>query len=806
MATKGTKVPALKNIPAKTDPELRATLNSMKEAQEVRLGRRGDPRDRAITLRELIDSGLAIELRNNPFDPNAGVGALDFIPNVPGGNLAVPPAPTGLEASGAFTEIIVSWNDAQYGNHAYTEVWRSRNDDVGGATLVTTTNSFIITDVVGYNQEYYYWVRFVSTSDVAGPFNKTNGVKATTLEDIAAVMEQLSEELSNLPGYTALTTLITNADVANAAAAATANTAARVIRSTSAPTTRADGTTLVQNDVWIDTDDNNQMYIRNASNNGWEEARDGTLVTLVNSINTQQGTNTTNIASATSDIITLTTANSSRASEITALESTINNSSTGLAAAHTAISTEATTRATADTALASDITSLTSTVSSNTSAISSEATTRASADTALATDITNLTSTVGTNTSNIATEQTTRANADTALATDITNLTSTVGTNTAAIATEATTRANADTALSTLITNLTSTVSGNTAAISTEATTRAAADTANATSISNLSSTVGTTNANVSTLQTSVSNLEGDADAMFVIQVATESNGSKSAAGMVIGSNASSGSGAQSYVQFQADKFAVWSGSASIAPFIISGGVVYIDDARIKDGAITNARIANATIQSAKIGDAQIVEAKIGTAAITNAKIANLAVTNAKINDLSATKITADLLDSARINVDTLNVKHFDNVSTDIKSHTGAFVPLGVEASVQSWFGTYPGQTIISSETSSVVNISCQTANIRNNAKYRVVYSAVLGNVRNGTIQYSFNNSSWVSLSPKVNANAGTFRTYVFIWDGQITGMSSSQSTVYWRITWNVSGGQVNSTYQALYVTMDNTQ
>jgi len=783
MATKGTKVPAIKNIPAKTDPELRATLDSMKEAQEVRLGRRGDPRDRAITLRELIDSGLAKELNSNPFDPNAGVPTLDFIPNVPGGDLSIPPAPTGLEASGAFTEIIVSWNDAQYGNHAYTEVWRSRTDEIGGATLVTTTNSFIITDPVGYNQEYYYWVRFVSTSNVSGPFNKTNGVKATTLEDIAAVMEQLSEELSNLPGYTALTTLITNGDVATAA---TANLAARVIRSTSAPTTRADGSALVQSDVWIDTDDNNQMYIRNASNNGWEEARDGTLVTLVNSINTQQGTNTTNIASATSDIITLTTANSSRASEITALESTINNSSTGLAAAHSAISTETTTRATADTALA--------------------------------TDITNLTSTVGTNTSAIATEATTRANADTALSTLITNLTSTVSGNTSAISTEATTRANADSALSTLITNLTSTVSGNTSAISTEATTRANADSANATSISNLSSTVGTTNSNVSTLQTSVSNLEGDADAMFVIQVATESNGSKSAAGMVIGSNASSGSGAQSYVQFQADKFAIWSGSSSTAPFIVSGGVVYIDDARIKDGAITNARILNGTIQSAKIGDGQIVTAKIGDAQITTAKIANLQVTNAliadatidtaKIANLNAEKINAGLINSARINVDTLNVKHFDNVSTDIKSHRsdGAFVPLGVEASVQSWSGTYPGQGIVSSESSSIVNISCQTANIRNNAKYRIVYSAVLGDVRNGTIQYSFDNSNFVSLSPKVNANAGTYRTYVFLWDGQITGMSSSQSTVYWRINWNVSGGQVNSTYQALYVTMDNTQ
>jgi len=728
MATKGTKVPALKNIPAKTDPELRATLNSMKEAQEVRLGRRGDPRDRAITLRELIDSGLAIELRNNPFDPNAGVGALDFIPNVPGGNLAVPPAPTGLEASGAFTEIIVSWNDAQYGNHAYTEVWRSRNDDIGGATLVTTTNSFIVTDVVGYNQEYYYWVRFVSTSNVSGPFNKTNGVKATTLEDIAAVMEQLSEELSNLPGYTALTTLITNADVAVAATAAT------VIRASSSPSTRPDGTALSGNDVWFDIDDG-QVYTRNTANNAWVAGRDATLVSLFGSTSFTGSTLSGAMATAQGDIVTVTNAQSSTASSLTSL-----------------------------------------------------------------------TSTVGTNTSAIATEATTRANADTALSTLITNLTSTVSGNTSAISTEATTRANADTALSTLITNLTSTVSGNTSAISTEATTRANADSANATSISNLSTTVGTTNSNVSTLQTSVSNLEGDADAMFVIQVATESNGSKSAAGMVIGSNASSGSGAQSYVQFQADKFAIWSGSSSTAPFIVSGGVVYIDDARIKDGAITNARILNGTIQSAKIGDAQIVEAKIGTAAITEAKIANLAVTNAKINDLSAEKITADLLDSARINVDTLNVKHFDNVSTDIKSHTGTFVPLGVEASVQSWSGTYPGDNIVTSESSSIVNIACQTANVRNNSKYRIVYSAVLGDVRNGTIQYSFNNSSWVSLSPKVNANAGTYRTYVFLWDGQITGMSSSQSTVYWRINWNVSGGQVNSTYQALYVTMDNTQ
>ena len=61
MATTGTKVPSIYKIPSKADPELKQFAESIKEAVEVRLGRRGDPRDRAITLRELIDSGLATE-------------------------------------------------------------------------------------------------------------------------------------------------------------------------------------------------------------------------------------------------------------------------------------------------------------------------------------------------------------------------------------------------------------------------------------------------------------------------------------------------------------------------------------------------------------------------------------------------------------------------------------------------------------------------------------------------------------------------------------------------------------------------
>jgi len=62
MATTGTKLPGLKPIPAKVDKELAGSLKAMQEALAIRLGQLGDPLDRAITLRELIDSGLAKKL------------------------------------------------------------------------------------------------------------------------------------------------------------------------------------------------------------------------------------------------------------------------------------------------------------------------------------------------------------------------------------------------------------------------------------------------------------------------------------------------------------------------------------------------------------------------------------------------------------------------------------------------------------------------------------------------------------------------------------------------------------------------
>ena len=301
---------------------------------------------------------------------------------------------------------------------------------------------------------------------------------------------------------------------------------------------------------------------------------------------------------------------------------------------------------------------------------------------------------------------------------------------------------------------------------------------------------------------------------MFVIQVATESDGSKSAAGMVIGSNASSGSGAQSYVQFQADKFAIWSGSTNVAPFIVNSGTVFIKDAMIENGAITNAKIQDATIDNAKITatlDAAKITAgtlsadRLDASVILSTDLATNTSTsihggNIITNTLNADKIVTNSITGTQINVDTLNVKSFDNVSSTIVSHVTAGTKFRLARDGQTYIqrtGTYTG--------SNASFVPVTITQVRNNAGYVAIFSGVLGNVSGGRVQYSLNNSTWVNASGNTNIywNAGTYRGYTYVYTGEITTLSASQSTVYWRVYFS---GSYNHTQLSLNVMMDNTR
>ena len=211
MSTTGTKVPAIIDIPADIDPKIKRVLDSLKEASEVRLGRRGDPRDRAITLRELVDSGLAIELKDEPFNPNAGTGTTDFaLPTFlqPDPSAPVPPTPTGLSAGAAFTTITLSWDDPQISNLAFTEIWRNGSDNLSSATRVDTVSANVWSDTVDTAQTFYYWVRHVNTNSVTGTFSSS--VNATTAQVNAARIENAVIDNTKLVNKT-----LTNAKIAD---------------------------------------------------------------------------------------------------------------------------------------------------------------------------------------------------------------------------------------------------------------------------------------------------------------------------------------------------------------------------------------------------------------------------------------------------------------------------------------------------------------------------------------------------------------------------------------------------------------
>ena len=174
---------------------------------------------------------------------------------------------------------------------------------------------------------------------------------------------------------------------------------------------------------------------------------------------------------------------------------------------------------------------------------------------------------------------------------------------------------------------------------------------------------------------------------------------------------------------------------------------------------------------------------------------------------ITATEIASGTITGTQINVDTLDVKHFANVSADIISHTGSAVPLSSFASAtQRASSNFTTQT---TSTGTYLTL-CVVNNVRNGASYQAIWTGVYGDCSGGFLEYSVNGGSSFAQAQggiqSVAFGAGTFRTYVFAYNGAISGLATSgvnANKVFWRVRWT---GQLRSTYQSLYVFIDNTQ
>jgi len=117
---------------------------------------------------------------------------------------------------------------------------------------------------------------------------------------------------------------------------------------------------------------------------------------------------------------------------------------------------------------------------------------------------------------------------------------------------------------------------------------------ATATQINGITATVNGHTSAFTTNAQAIANVNGDLKAMYNIKVGVSSNGQYYAAGMGIGVE-NTPSGMQSQVIFLADRFAVThqAGATVTLPFVIQNGQVFIRDALIGDGTISNAKIGN---------------------------------------------------------------------------------------------------------------------------------------------------------------------------------------------------------------------
>ena len=213
MTVRPTKIPGIGKVPPSLDPQTRQIIESIIEAVEIRLGRKGDPIDRAITLRELIDSGLAKELKAVPFNPNnLGGNTIGFSQPV---RSATATAVTGFTAAGAYSQVNLFWDAAYYAGHNQTEIWSHTSDVLGDATLAGISTGISLVDAIGGGVTRYYWARHINNLGVAGPWNSSSGTSASTATDVAHQIAVLSNAITSSELASSLSTQLSTYQTAN---------------------------------------------------------------------------------------------------------------------------------------------------------------------------------------------------------------------------------------------------------------------------------------------------------------------------------------------------------------------------------------------------------------------------------------------------------------------------------------------------------------------------------------------------------------------------------------------------------------
>ena len=657
-------------VPSDWTGQAKVFGSTIKENVDVLAGHNGDPLDKAVTGRDLIDAGVAqiAAVGTGGSSPLGYQQPTTQIPTYP-----APPIVTGLEASGAFTIILLTWDMPVYLGFAYWEIWRNVNDDLANATLHATTTQLAgnYPDTVGSDKTYYYWVRGVNFNNVTGPFNATEGTVGNTQADLATILELLESGITTSQLATDLATPLGNLPSNTTSTIAAMQGQINTLSITAA---WAIGESYILTDLATFNGNLYEVLVAHTStvaNQPTGAATNNTnwrYVGAFTSLASVTGANTASI----NDINYLdSSSNSAAAVRIASLTSDVATQASGLSAAATArneLGTRITSTETSITAQSTDITALETTVNNATTSV-------AATSTAVGGLTTRVTSAEGSIVSQ---------------ASDIVALATTVNNATTGVAATAT----ALDSIEILCNDTTTGVA------------------ASATKIGELSSgyvnpdgTSGTV-----TLQqamTTQASVNGDLKGQYSVKIDTNGH----VAGFGLSSTLVDDTPTSAFI-INADKFALVSSSdtsdglGTITPdsdnvpfFVHSDGKTYIKNAQILDGSITNAQIVDATIDgSLKVRNINADYIETGSIKTSLLNIDGSEITSVggvlQLGEISANKITSGEINATQVTITNL---YADSIAGDINTLVPFSLASPVEitgGATQVWAGQFPVQAL----------------------------------------------------------------------------------------------------------------
>ncbi|MFH2476679.1 phage tail tip domain-containing protein [Citrobacter freundii] len=199
---RGTRLKASSSNSASTStvsPLFRAdkTLDALYENMEVLTGQRGEG---AAVVMVTDSSGNCV-----PFYPDGSGGTTDGSGSGSdsGGDGRLTPAypstPTGLVVNGGFSVVELDWDAPVYYGHSLTQIWRCPEDNLSEAVQVGSTAANIYSDPIDPVYEGYYWIRFVNSDGVTGPYNASEGTYVKTQESTDDIINVINDTINDSP-------------------------------------------------------------------------------------------------------------------------------------------------------------------------------------------------------------------------------------------------------------------------------------------------------------------------------------------------------------------------------------------------------------------------------------------------------------------------------------------------------------------------------------------------------------------------------------------------------------------------------